>query len=118
MSELDEFSTFQEFKESDLYKTWYEAMRLDNPDTLIHILELSLYRYYNQMKGIEIPEYPKEEVKIEPEQKSADVLTVDEWNLKYNYLKDMSSGSNITADTVCNQINIIKEEVELLPILE
>ena len=114
MSELAEFSTFQEFKASDLYKTWYEAMRLDNPDTLIHILDLSLYRYYNQIKGIEIPEYPESEpVKISAEVKGADVLTVDEWNLKYNYLKDMSSGSNVTADTVCNQINIISDIPDL-----
>jgi hypothetical protein len=116
MFELDEYKTFAEFKESDLYKDWYEALRVDNPNTLIHILDLSLFRYFNDQKGIVIPDFPKEQQYsdcqrngIEPEVKAADVLTVDEWNQKYNYLKDLATGSNITADTVSNQINIIND---------
>ena len=115
MSNINDFETFEEFKTSDLYKDWYESMRADNPDTFIHILDLSLFRYWHDQKGIVIPEYPKEEIKVEPEIPAADALTVDEWNMKYNYLKDMATGSNVTADTVTNQITI---ENEILPILE
>jgi hypothetical protein len=106
MSELDNFDTFEEFKKSDLYKDWYNGLLADNPDTFMHILDLSLFRYWHDQKGIVIPEYPKEEVKIEPEVKAAESLTVEEWNIKYNYLRDMSTGSNVTADTVSNQIKI------------
>jgi hypothetical protein len=114
MSNIEDFDTFEEFKKSDLYKDWYNGLLADNPDTFMHILDLSLFRYYNDQKGIVIPEYPKEPVKIEPEIPSTDALTINEWNERYSYLRDMSSGSNIIADTVSNQINIIPNDLPKL----
>jgi hypothetical protein len=115
MSNLNDYETFEEFKKSDLYKDWYNGLLADNPDTFMHILDLSLYRYWHDQKGILIPEYPREPAKVEPEIPSTDALTVEEWNKKYSYLKDMATGESITADTVSNQINI---ENEILPTLE
>lgn len=104
--DLTKYETYEDFKQSDIYKDWYEALLIDNPDTFMHIIELSLFNYFCKVKNIQIPNIEKKKEEVPYELPSADVLTVDEWNIRYNYLKDMVTGSNITAETVSNKINI------------
>ena len=106
-NEITKFETFKQFKESELYKEWFNAMLNDNPESFMHIIELSLFNYFCKVKGIEIPNIEQRKENIPHELPSADVLTVEEWNTKYNYLKDLATGEPVTAETVSNKIDIL-----------